>query len=225
MALNIGNLRDILLRVAYLYDNAPEELKDEYAKVAQIFIEKGRAIIESQQQEEPTTPPPPEPVGGGAGDIQSQVPNIARELWALARGNPDVFQAYARSYPNDELQAIANNPLQLNQLMNQINNTQSEVPGPPIEGIPQAPLKSSNVYGFRYNPLKKELAVRFNQGSVYRYSGVPKQIFDMFAQGDGVAKTSGSNRWGRWWVGKSPSLGAALNNLIKLAGFPYQRIR
>jgi hypothetical protein len=224
MSLNIGNLRDILLRVAHLYDQAPEELKEEYAKVARLFMEKGQAILASREEGQATAPPeqpPPE----GAEQIQSQVPDIARELWALSRGNPDIFAAYARSYPNPELQAMANNPVQLNQLMNQVNNTQTEVLGPPIDGIAQAPIKSSNVYGYRYNPLKKELAVRFNEGSVYRYSGVPKQIFDMFAQGDGVARTNGSNRWGRWWRGKEPSMGAALNNLIKLGGYPYQRIR
>ena len=222
MTLHIGNIRDVLLRVRYLAANAPDELKPEWAKRLRWFAEKAQEIIEAEGQ---TTTKPPEEPPGEEEPTPSQVPNIARELWALARGNPDVFSAYARSYPNDELNAIANNPAGLNQLMQQINNTQSEVPGPPIDGIPQAPLKSSNIYGARYNPLKQELAVRFNEGSVYRYSGVPKQIFDMFMNGEGTARTSGSNRWGRWWKNKNPSMGSAFHNLIKLGGFPYQKIR
>jgi len=223
MSLHKGNIRDVLLRVAYLYREAPEELKDEYAKVVKLYIAKANEILgkESETEVPPEAPPPAQ-----APPIQSQVPEIARELWQLARGNPDIFQAYARSYPNDELQTVANNPTQLNQLMNQINNTQSEVTGAPIDNIPPAPARSSNVFGFRYDPLKQNLAVRFHDGSVYRYSQVPKVIWDMFKNGEGICRTSGSNHFGRWWRGKTnPSYGAAVHQLLIAGKFPYQKIR
>ena len=221
MTAAIPNLRDILLRVRYLVAHAPPEFQEELAERARTLGATLRPLIEGQQPEAPSPPPPAqlEPT------VQSQVPDIARQLWALSRGNPDIFTAYARSYPNPELQQIAQNPAQLNALMNQINETQTELPLGHADGINQAPLQSSNVYGFRYDPLRRVLTTRFQNGSVYKYDGVPRQIFEMFAHGDGVARTTGSNRWGRWWRGKFPSLGAALNELIKLGGYPYQRVR
>ena len=228
MTTAIPNLRDILLRLRYLVAHAPPELQEAMAERATIVVDKIKNLIQTQQQqpeaqmELPLQPPAAPP---SAPNIQSQVPEIARQLWALSRGNPDIFTAYLRSYPNPELQQIADNPTQLNALMNQINDTQSIPPVGQADGVNQAPLQSSNVYGFRYDPLRKNLTVRFQGGSVYRYQNVPKQIFDMFAVGDGVARTSGSNRFGRWWRGKSPSLGAALHELIKLGGYPYSKIK
>jgi len=225
MSLGIHNLRDVLLRVAYLYQHAPEELKGEYEKVARIFIEKGKRIVEQYEREKAAAPPQEPPTPPGAEAIQSTVPGIARELWALARGNPDVFTAYARSYPNEELQRIAANPAQLNLLMNQINNTQTEVLGSPVDGIPQAPLKSSNIFGTRYDRLQKSLRVRFQDGSVYKYSGVPEIVNDLFAKGAGTCRTSGRNKHGFWFKNKNPSMGAAFYNLIKLGRYPYQKIK
>lgn len=227
MTIPLSDLREILLRVRYLYANMPEELKEYATPRIETLVNKVKTLIQAQtaqpeQQvpEEPPAPPPTSPV-----TPKLQVPDIARQLWALARGNPDIFSIYMRSYPNPQIQAIGNNQSQLDSIMHQINNTQSQPPLGQADGVQQAPLQSSNVYGFRYDPLKKRLTVRFQEGSVYRYEGVPKLIFDMFAHGDGVAKTSGSNRYGRWWKGKNPSLGAALNELIKLGGFPYQKIK
>lgn len=230
MAASIPSLRDILLRLRYLVAHSPPELREAMAQRVRILAERVIAQFEGEPQEQPqaeqpTAPAAPPPAQPPPASPQPIVPDIARQLWALSRGNPDIFTAYARSYPNPELNQIADNPAQLNALMNQINDTQSVPPVGQADGVNQAPLQSSNVYGFRYDPLKKRLTVRFNQGSVYRYEGVPRQIFEMFSSGDGVARTSGSNRWGRWWRGKSPSLGAALHELIKMGGFPYQRVR
>ena len=33
------------------------------------------------------------------------------------------------------------------------------------------------------------------------------------------------NQYGRWWRGKNPSLGAALNQYIKAGNFNYRRLR
>lgn len=61
-------------------------------------------------------------------------------------------------------------------------------------------------------------------GPVYGYEGVPKQIFNLFQKGAIPATTDGSNKWGSWWKGKTPSLGASLNALIKQGGYSYQRL-
>ena len=144
MTAAIPNLRDILLRVRYLVAHAPPEFQEELAERARTLVATLRPLIEGQQPEAPSPPPPAqlEPT------VQSQVPDIARQLWALSRGNPDIFTAYARSYPNPELQQIAQNPAQLNALMNQINETQTELPLGHADGINQAPLQSSNVDRF-----------------------------------------------------------------------------
>lgn len=89
---------------------------------------------------------------------------------------------------------------------------------------------SSNVHSFAYDPEKQQLFVRFQgdypkqDGPVYSYGGVPEDIFNMFQRGAIPARTKGKNKWGEWFVGKNPSLGASLNALIKTAGYPYQRV-
>lgn len=97
---------------------------------------------------------------------------------------------------------------------------------PPIEqGMP-----SSNVEGFAYDDKSGKLFVRFlgehpnRNGPIYAYSGVPKQIFDLFQKGAVPARTDGKNKWGKWWKGKVPSLGASLYTLIKTQNYPYQRM-
>ena len=153
------------------------------------------------------------------------VPSIARELWTLANGDRDIFELYMRQYPDEEMNAIAQNPSQLDSIINLIANSQSLPNKPTIDGIPPAPLQSSNVYGYRYDPSNQRLTVRFNEGGVYRYDGVPNVIWDMFRAGAGTARTTGKNKFGRWWRGKVPSSGAALNQLIKMGGYPYTRIK
>ncbi len=220
MTTAIPNLRDILLRARYLMEHLPDELKEAGAERMRALVAKLRPHLEREGLAQPAAMPEPQPEA----TPQMQVSPIAQQLWILANGNPDIFQAYMATYPDPQLNNIARNPAELNNVMNQVSQQKVEPQGV-ADGVTQAPLKSSNVFGFRYDPLKKRLTVRFNEGGVYRYEGVPRQIFEMFANGDGVAKTTGSNRWGRWWRGKKPSLGAALHELIKLGGFPYQRIR
>jgi hypothetical protein len=107
----------------------------------------------------------------------------------------------------------------------------------PVEGLqPNAPpqiqeaMPSSNVEGFSYDDKTGKLLVRFlgehpnRNGSVYAYGGVPKEIFDLFQKGAVPARTNGQNKWGKWWKGKVPSIGASLYTLIKERGYPYQRL-
>ena len=107
-------------------------------------------------------------------------------------------------------------------------------PVPPTTQTGQEPLTqampSSNVEGFAYDDRTGRLLVRFlgqhpnRNGPIYAYNGVPREIFDMFQTGAVPARTDGQNKWGRWWRGKVPSIGASLYTLIKNRGYPYQRL-
>ena len=84
---------------------------------------------------------------------------------------------------------------------------------------------SSTIYGFMYDDKTGKLKVRFNEGGVYEYSGVPKQVYQMFEAGAIPAKTDGQNNFGIWWKNKKPSLGASMHSLLKMGGFPYTKIK
>jgi hypothetical protein len=99
-------------------------------------------------------------------------------------------------------------------------------PKPPIEPGGQ----SSNVEGFAFDDKNNRLFVRFlgpypqREGPVYSYENVPPIIFDLLRKGAVPARTNGQNKWGKWWKGKVPSLGASVYTLLKLGGFPYQKV-
>lgn len=98
---------------------------------------------------------------------------------------------------------------------------------PPIE---PPPISSSNINSFGYDDKTGKLLVKFQgdypqqNGPVYAYEGVPKQIFELFKRGAVPARTDGKNAWGEWWKGKVPSLGASMYTLIKGGAYPYQRL-
>lgn len=91
-------------------------------------------------------------------------------------------------------------------------------------------MPSSNVHSFGYDDKTGRLLVKFQgdypdqNGPVYGYEGVPKNIYNLFQAGAIPARTNGQNKWGKWWKGKVPSLGASLYTLIKNGGYPYQRL-
>jgi hypothetical protein len=98
---------------------------------------------------------------------------------------------------------------------------------PPLE---DAPFPSSNISRFRYDPRSRNLYIQFlgeypnRNGSVYQYSGVPPNIFQLLQRGGVGPITSGGNRWHNWNRNQLPSHGAAAYHLIR-SSFPYQRIR
>lgn len=214
MALSREEIAQIVDEIAQTYKAIPADKRIDYQEHFLRLLQDLEPHIVALEQAAQL--PPELPV--------VQATDISRELWTLARGNPDIFSAYASSYPDRALNAVASNPAELNALIQRLGSAEIEPRGE-VDGIRAAPLKSSNVFGYRYDPLKKRLAVRFHSGSIYRYDGVPPIIFDMFRHGEGTARTTGSNRFGRWWRGKNPSLSAALNQLIKIGGYPYTRIR
>ena len=152
------------------------------------------------------------------------VPQGALLLWQIAGSQPDAFVNYLRSVPDPQLNALLTQPDILNNLIEYLQREHPPGETPVVDGITHADLQSSNVFGFQYNPRNRRLLVRFNSGSVYGYDNVPPAVYQVFAKGAVPARTSGRNRWGRWWQGKIPSLGAAFYQMIRLGNYPYQRL-
>lgn len=154
---------------------------------------------------------------------RSQPPRGSELLWMLAGENPRAFRAYLGTFPNQEFNQFAQNP---EAVQNAVRGFQQRITPPQGEvegGVPKADLQSSNIYGFQYDPESSSLRVRFNNGGVYEYDGVPPFVYRMFERGAIPAKTNGQNQWGAWWVGKQPSLGATFHQLIR-DHFPYERV-
>jgi len=143
----------------------------------------------------------------------------------------DVMQQSGEEMSDELMGAIAQT---LEALFNRIEDLEgSGVGAPPIP--PQRPdinqaMPSSNIEGFAYDDKNNRLYVRFlgkypqREGPIYQYEGVPQDIFTLFQRGAVPARSQGQNRWGRWWRGKVPSMGASMYTLIKQMGYPYQRV-
>lgn len=152
------------------------------------------------------------------------VPRGAEFLYALADGNQGAFVNYARQFPDSALNAMAKDPRQLQEVFRQLQSKITLPSGQVADGVPKAPLQSSNVYGFQYDPRQGLLRVRFNGGGVYEYENVDPIIFKIFKDGAIPAKTTGQNRFGAWWKGKRPSLGASFAELIRNAGYNFRKV-
>ncbi len=205
----IALFQQILQQVQDNFDNlSPDEVA-----AANEFIQEALGFIQEESQRQATPEAVPTPPG-------------ADLLWILSGGQPEAFVQYLTNFPNAALNALVRNPTQLTQLVERLNR---EMPrGEPAvspEGVEHAPLQSSNIWGFRYNPKSGKLLVKFNSGSVYGYEGVPPFVFKIFASGAIPAKTNGQNSHGKWWKGKSPSLGASFFSLVKMGGYPYTKLK
>lgn len=156
--------------------------------------------------------------------VEATLPTGAGLLWHISGGKPEVFTNYLKQVPDAGLNALLNSPSQLQATIRRLQENQPQERNREIGGIPQAPLQSSNIWGFSYDQRNRKLSVRFQGDGIYEYEGVPPQIFNLFQQGAVPAKTTGSNNYGSWWRGKNPSLGASLFELIKSKGYPYQKV-
>lgn len=152
------------------------------------------------------------------------IPRGAEFLYALADGNQSAFMNYARQFPDSAINAAARDPRRMQEIFAQLKSKISLPAGQVIDGIPKAPLQSSNIYGFQYDPRQKLLRVRFNEGGVYEYDDVPALVFKLFQEGAIPAKTTGQNRWGAWWRNKSPSIGSSFFELINKGGYNYRKV-
>lgn len=151
------------------------------------------------------------------------IPSGAENLFVLAGGNPNAFQSYLGNVPNAGLNRVAQNQGQVESIQSRLGQQVTLPVGQVEGGVPHADLQSSNIYGFQYNPREGNLRVRFQGGGMYDYEGVSPQVFKAFQAGAIPARTNGQNQYGRWWVGKTPSLGASFFNLIR-DRYPYQRV-
>jgi hypothetical protein len=90
--------------------------------------------------------------------------------------------------------------------------------------ILQGGVASSNVDSYRYNDVSGELILTFNDGSRYRYYQIDKDDFESIVLGDAECITEGENEYGRWYIGKSPSVGAAVWQYLIDKGVRYQKL-
>lgn len=160
----------------------------------------------------------------------TRIPQGAQLLWMLANGNEDAFRQYINNFPDPSLEQLRTNPRRLQRIVQDFQGEYPPQQQQAPDGFPQAGLQSSNVFGSLYDPKHRKLFVKFQgskdygQGSTYVYDNVPPSVARLMEMGQGIAKTTGQNKWGSWWKGKIPSLGAALNQLIKKANFAYQKL-
>ena len=224
--MNPQHLLDQILNSLETVLQSGEEIPDELAsELAQTINGLVQEIGRGRVDERGVALPPGNPPSGGSGNSFSSNPNGLQLLWILAGGDQAAFVNYLRTMPVPQGNALLQDPTRLQETINALQEmlpegflqTQSQ------GGIPHGPLQSSNIYGFQYNDKTGELMVRFNSGSTYKYDGVPPSIFKVFEKGMVPAKTDGSNEFGRWWVGKSPSAGASFYEMIR-DRFPYERV-
>lgn len=225
-----------------------EEIKNALREMVRLIVESGQPVSDqvkqrlvqamehaatriSELRQEARTPPPQEAPPQQPPSPPSRSPSVgaapspdAQLLWILAGQNEQAFLEYLTTYPTPETQSLLGNPSELQRVVGYLN--QMMPPGEPmvLGGMPHSDLNSSTIWGTQYDPKSGQMKVRFQGGAEYVYQGIPPNIYRAFSQGQASAKTQGSNDYGAWWVGKNPSLGAALNQYIKAGGFPYQRI-
>jgi len=83
--------------------------------------------------------------------------------------------------------------------------------------------RSSNVAFLRYDTEKEELIVHFHGGSRYLYN-VSSATFALIQTGAAVCRTEGSNNYGSWFVGKIPSVGAAVYEYLVSNNTPFIKL-
>ncbi len=202
----MDDLKPILSKLIEQLPSVINELSPEEFKVVQDTLSLARERVSEELVSE-----------------EDRIPKGAEFLYLLAGGDPKAFAKYAKQVPDANINRIATNKTTLDNALNRLQGSIQISKGKEA-GIPQAGLQSSTVYGFKYSPKNKRLFVKFQGDGVYKYDNVPSTIAKLFMNGASMAKTQGSNRYGAWWRGKKPSLGAALNQHIKNLGFPYQKI-
>ena len=82
---------------------------------------------------------------------------------------------------------------------------------------------SSTVDKILYNDETMDLVIRFHGGGTYTYSNVDFSLGRKILDGAGVCRTEGESRWGSWYVGKSPSAGAAVFTHLVENNYPFKK--
>jgi hypothetical protein len=212
-------LREVMRLVVERGEPLTDELRDMLMQVTQHV---GQRIQEARAEQQAPVAPPPAPVQ----KIEQGPPSAdAQLLWILAGQQPEQFTQYLQNYPSPATQNLLNNESELQRTIEFLQRMMPHGEPPVINGIRHTDINSSVVWGTQYNPQTGQMKVRFQNGSVYEYDGVPQNIYKAFASGAASAKTDGQNKYGRWWVNKNPSIGAALNQYIKANNFTYRKLQ
>ncbi len=214
----INNIKNALRQIMQLLAERGEPLTEEIRASLNQVMQHAASRITQLRQEEQQQQQPPE--GGNAPPIHPDL----QLLWILSGQQEQAFISYLRTFPSQITQQLLNNPTQLSQTIEQLTRMMPAGEPPYINGIQHADLNSSNIWGTMYDPKTGKMKVRFQGGSEYEYDGVPANIYRAFTKGNASARTRGRNQYGQWWVGKNPSLGAAMNQYIKAGNFQYRRL-
>lgn len=220
-------LLDELIRGIQDVIQSGEILSDEFQGVLAQELDYVTSQIDQLRQQEAQQ----QPFQGNTGQ-QRQPPeangappsNDAQLLWILAGQQEDAFMQYLQEYNTPETLALLRNPSELERVVQFLHQMMPSGQPPTVDGIQHTDLNSSTIWGTQYDPSTKKMKVRFQGGAEYEYDGVPTNIYRAFSQGQASAKTQGQNDYGRWWQGKNPSMGAAMNQYIKAGGFNYRRL-
>ena len=81
---------------------------------------------------------------------------------------------------------------------------------------------SANVDRVKYFEETRQLVVKFNDGSYYTYFDIDEDVFNSIIEGDAVCRTEGQSEFGDWYVGKTPSVGAAIWKYLIDRGVSYK---
>ena len=84
-------------------------------------------------------------------------------------------------------------------------------------------IQSSNVKKIMYNDESNEMFIQFQDKSIYTYFGVTMNLFLEVSGGQATCITSGENKYGSWYVGKNPSVGAAVHKFLVKSGIKYKK--
>jgi hypothetical protein len=84
-------------------------------------------------------------------------------------------------------------------------------------------VDSSNVDRLMYDDVKEQLVIQFQDGSFYTYFNITQARFDDIVDGNATCVSDDSQIPQRWWIGKNPSVGAAVHKFLVNAGIKYER--
>ena len=57
-----------------------------------------------------------------------------------------------------------------------------------VQGIPRQPVESSNIKEIGYDETSKILMVKFHNGGLYAYDGVPTEVYENFKSAPSIGK-------------------------------------
>lgn len=95
----------------------------------------------------------------------------------------------------------------------------------PVLDVPQQgyPL-SSNIMQYLYYPLMNSIIITFSNMVDYQYWDVTLPEFNAIIEGNATCVSKGRNQFGEWFVGKTPSVGAAVYRFLVQANKPWRRL-